>query len=64
MKDHGWAEDKHYLRRGESVFVVMTNTVLSLLQLMKKPGESVQEVTEEVHYSPRKVLRFLGIYKM
>jgi len=61
MKDSGWNEDGHYLKHGQEMFVEMTNTALSLLRLMQKPDESVQELTEEVHFNPKKFLYLLGI---
>jgi len=33
---------------------------LSLLNLMKMPDESVQELTEEVRHAPKKTLHLLG----
>jgi predicted transposase YbfD/YdcC len=60
MKDTGWNEDGHYLKRGQGVFVELTNAALSLLRLMQEPGESVQEVTEKVHFDPKEVLHLLG----
>jgi hypothetical protein len=64
IKDVGWNEDKHYLKHGEQMFIELTNTALSLLHLMKKPEESVQELTEDVRYSPRKLLHLLGFNKL
>jgi predicted transposase YbfD/YdcC len=61
MKDSGWNEDGHYLKRGQGVFIVLTNAALSLLRLMQKPGESVQELTEEVRFDPKNVLHLLGV---
>ena len=61
MKDHGWNEDGHYLKRGQGIFLEMTNAALSLLRLMKKPDESVQELTEDVHFNPKKFLHLIGI---
>jgi hypothetical protein len=50
----------YYLKRGQGVFVELTNAALSLLRLMQEPGESVQEVTEDVHFDPKEVLHLLG----
>ena len=60
MKDRGWEEDKHSLKHGQNMFVELTNAALSLLNLMKKPGESVQEWTEDVQHAPKKTLQILG----
>jgi hypothetical protein len=53
MKDSCWNEDGHYLKRGQGVLVELTNTALSLLRLMQEPRESVQELTEKVHFDPK-----------
>ena len=60
MKDCGWEEDKHSLKHGQDMFVELTNAAVSLLNLMKMPDESVQELTEDVHFAPRKTLQLLG----
>ena len=60
MKDRGWEEDKHSLKHGQNLFVELTNAALSLLNLMKMPDESVQELTEDVRHAPRKTLHLLG----
>jgi predicted transposase YbfD/YdcC len=60
MKDTGWNEDKHSLKHGQQMFVELTNVALSLLHLMKMPDESVQELTEDVKFSPKNVLYSLG----
>jgi predicted transposase YbfD/YdcC len=62
MKDTGWQEDKHYLKHGQDMFVELTNAALSLLNLMKMPDESVQELTEDVKFSPKNLLHLLGFY--
>lgn len=62
MKDTGWDEDKHSLKHGQKMFVELTNAALSLLNLMKKPDESVQELTENVHFLPKNVLHILGFH--
>jgi predicted transposase YbfD/YdcC len=61
MKDRYWDEDKHYLKRGQDVFVAMTDEVLTLLRLMQESDETVREVAEEVHFCPKKVLQIIGI---
>jgi hypothetical protein len=60
MKDRYWEEDKHYLKHGQEMFVELTNTALSVLRLMQKPGESVREVAEEVQHAPKNILRLIG----
>ena len=60
MKDRGWEEDKHTLKHGQTMFVELTNAALSLLNLMKMPDESVQELTEEVRHAPKKTPHLLG----
>ena len=61
MKDRGWEEDKHTLKHGQTMFVELTNAALSLLNLMKMPDEAVQELTENVRFSPKNVLQILGV---
>ena len=53
-------KNKHTLKHGQTMFVELTNTALSLLNLMKMPDESVQELTEEVRFSSKKVFYLLG----
>jgi predicted transposase YbfD/YdcC len=60
MKDRGWNEDGHYLKRGQGIFLEMTNTALSLLRLMQKPNESVQELADDARFDPKKVLQIIG----
>ena len=65
VKDRWWDEDRHYLKQpglGDA-FVALTNAALSLLRLLQRPGESLREIAENLHYSPRKTLRILGFDK-
>jgi len=63
VKDRWWDEDQHYLKNAGNIFVKLTNAALSMLRLLQRPGESVREIAENFHYSPRKALQTLGFNK-
>jgi len=65
VKDRWWDEDKHYLKRPGlgNVFAELRNAALSVLRLVKKPGESFTKAAEYFLYAPRKALRLLGLSK-
>jgi predicted transposase YbfD/YdcC len=64
VKDRWWDEDKHYLKRVGNIFIALTNTAVSLLNLLRESGENRRELSDELRYSPRKVLQLLGFNKM
>ena len=63
VKDRWWDEDRHYLKNAGNIFVKLTNAALSLLRLVQLSGESLREIAENFHYSPRKALQTLGFNK-
>jgi len=64
VKDRWWDEDKHYLKRVGNIFIALTNAAVSLLNLLRESGENRRELSDELRYSPRKVLQLLGFNKM
>jgi len=63
VKDRWWDEDRHYLSRpglGE-VFATLTNFALSILRILQPQGDSLIETAENIRYSPKKILQFIGV---
>jgi predicted transposase YbfD/YdcC len=65
VKDRWWDEDRHYLSRPGlgTLFATLTNFALSVLRIIKNPGDSLIETAENLRYSPRKILHIIGFNK-